>query len=69
MTNNERKLANLGFPYAEGCHFMAQIQWGERWINLFPCNTQDNGEWQIAQWKQVNKCMGDPFRVIPVEDV
>lgn len=39
-----------------------KLRWFGREVELESgFKTRDDAEWRIAQWKQNNKCYGDPF--------
>lgn len=48
--------------------YAIQIEWNGRWVTVETGHkTRDDAEWATAQWKQKNRCMGDPFRRVQLD--
>jgi hypothetical protein len=49
--------------------YAIQIWFHGAWVTVASgFKTQDDADWATAQWKQMNRCFGDPFRVIEYAD-
>ncbi len=45
-----------------------QILWNG-WVTVQTgFNSRDDAQWAIAEWKQKNECVGDPFRAVESKD-
>lgn len=45
-----------------------QIKFGAEWITVKSgFASRDAAEWAAAEWKQENRCLGDPFRAIRID--